>query len=407
MTSCRRLPAAALGLLAALCLAVASSRAVRAGDSCDRTVAPGADLAAAVASAPNDSTICLATGLYGTVVFEGIERSGYVTLQSADGRLATISPQVRGSSFLAFQSLTLGGGDDVMVSGCSQHIRLVDSTFANGLFVTSRGDACAAGLDILVDRDSFGDLEPATYEGRLSVAADDGNRVPMGLTISHSTFGPGCRSDGIQLVGGAGGVTIGPGNIFDGIEQTEGGVHCDMIQFYSDGPPSAITGNWFRNGSVALTHHTAAPGGTRFTDNVISNVAQLQVGQSANFVFEHNTIYNLTDAFTINSESTNAVIRNNIFAGNTSLTTDDVGHGACVDCLVSHMLCDDAEQCLGTNQIVAVPRFAGGAAPATWAGWQLLAVSPGKSAASDGRDVGTTFYGAAQPQPPTDVRIVR
>jgi hypothetical protein len=339
-----------------------------------------------VATAADNAEICLDAGDYGTVDFFDIARTAFVTVRSTSGIDASMSPQIGASHFIKFQSLTIQGA---LINSCSSNVQLLDSTFTEGLLVNNRDSSCPANLNLVVDGNTFGDLGPALFEGRLSVADNDSGTQPMGLTISNNTFGPGCQSDGIQLVGGAGGVTIGPGNVFDGIEQS-GPVHCDMIQFYSGGPPSTIDGNWFKNGSVVITHHTAAPGGTVFTNNLITNVAQLQIGQSADVVFEHNTIVDLTDVFQINSGSTNASIRSNILIGNTA-GLDTNANGGCTGCTISHELCETADQCSGTDTIIGVPTFLGGAMPSAWSGWELADGSLGENTGHDGLDRGITY----------------
>src|SRR5262249_23719360 len=156
------------------------------------------------------------SGDYGPVDLSGIQKSDYVTVRSTSGRGATLSPQIDGAAFLRLTDLTISGAS---IGGCASNIQLRNSTFTSGLLVNNRGSACPADLHLLVDGNAFGDLGPALWEGRISVGDNDGPQPSMGLTISNNTIGPGCQSDGMQLVGGASGVTIGPGNVFDGIVQ--------------------------------------------------------------------------------------------------------------------------------------------------------------------------------------------
>jgi hypothetical protein len=367
--------------------------------TCDQTVSVGANLPSLAAASPAASvTICLNSGNYGSVNFNNIARTAYVTFRSLTGQTATLNPQVGGSSFIKFQSLTLSGA---YIHACASNIQMLSSTYTAGLLINNRDGSCAANRNYLIDGNTFGDIGGALYEGRLSVADRDSGSQPMGLTISNNRFGPGCKSDGIQYVGQVVGTIIGPGNTFDGILQS-GPVHCDMIQFYSGGSNNVITGNWFRNGSVVLTHHTATPSGTIFSNNIISNVEQLQVGQSSNFVFEHNTVYNLSNVFTINSNSTNAIVRNNIFAGSTDFPTfADAGYGPCISCTATHNLCPSSGSCGGSNQIIGTPKFTGGSPPpSTWSGWQLATTSLGRNAGTDGLDVGIIDSGSSAPNLP-------
>lgn len=370
--------------------------------ACDQTLSPGANVASAISSAPNGSTICLNNGNYGSVNFSGISKSNYVTVQSTSGRGATISPQIGDSDFLRFTNLTISGSG---INNCSSNIQLTNSTFTSGLLINMRGYTCAYPLNILIDGSIFSNLGPAVYEGRISVADDDGKQASMGVTISNNQIRDGCLSDGIQLAGGASGVQIGPGNDFNNIIQS-GPTHCDMIQFYGSGQNNTITGNWFRNGSVALTHHTSAPSGTVFKNNIVSNVNQIQVGSSSGFTFEHNTIHNLTDLFRFNavSDSSGVIFRNNIISGSSQSA------GGLTGATVSHQLCATSGQCSGTNQIIGTPTFTGGSSPATWAGYQLTSSSLGYQAASDGKDRGANSFGPTTTPPvapaaPTNLRV--
>jgi hypothetical protein len=325
-----------------------------------------------------------------------------VTVQSTNGLGATVNIQANAASFIKFSNLTIAGGASI---GCSKHMQYVNSTFTAGFDIWSV--SCGGvSIDTLVDSDTFGDIGQATYEGRLSIRGDSQTST-IGVTVSNSHFGPGCQSDGINVVGDTAGLVIGPGNIFDGIMQS-GPVHCDSIQFYSDGNGNIVNGNWFKNDSVALQHQGTGtePSGTQFTNNIISNVNQVQVGNSANFVFEHNTIYNLTDVFRFNTEpSTGVNYRSNIVLGNTAAPPGGITG------LDAYNLCSSSGLCDGTNMIIGTPTFVGGSPTSitTIAGWQLAAGSLGKNAGHDGQDVGVVFNTGTTPQAPsapTNLRVV-
>lgn len=365
---------------------------------CTQTLSVGANVASAVANAGNDTTICLNNGNYGVVNFNSITRSGYVTLRSASGVGASITINVNYSKYIKFQNLTAAGGQ---ILGCAQNIQVLDSTFTDGLLVMSVG--CGVPLNVLLDGNQFGDIGQALYEGRLSIRGDSGTK-PIGVTVTNNRFGPGCQADGIQVVGSTANLAIGPGNVFDGIMQS-GPIHCDSIQFYGDGHDNVVTGNWFKNSSVALQHQASGtePTHTVFTNNVISNVNQLQVGNSADFVFEHNTVYNLTDVFRFNTEpSSNVSYRSNIVMGNTAGPPGGTAVSA-------YNLCNSSSLCGGaTNTVVGTPTFVGGspASISTLAGWQLAAGSIGKGAGHDGKDIGAVSASVQAPAAPTNLRVV-
>src|SRR5262245_57961343 len=77
---------------------------------CDQTVNVGVNLASTIANAPNDSTICLNSGNYGSVSLASINRSGFVTVRSTSGTGATANVNVNSSRFIKLQNLTISGG---------------------------------------------------------------------------------------------------------------------------------------------------------------------------------------------------------------------------------------------------------------------------------------------------------
>jgi hypothetical protein len=386
--------------------------------ACDQTLSPGANVASAVANAANNTTICLNNGNYGTVAFNSISRTGFVTVRSTTGQGATIRPTVGSNSrFIRFQSLTMGSGGSVTIGGCAKDIEMRDSTFISPLSINNYSLRCTNyPSNIVIDGNVFGNLGPAFSEGRIDLRDNAGNGH-WGVTISNNKVGPGCLSDGVQLTGTVVGVTIGPGNIFDGINQS-GTVHCDAIQFYADGADNTIIGNWFRNSSVAVQIHCAGqsvncqPTNTVFRNNIITNVYQIQIGGSPNFVFEHNTVYNGGNGvfrFGANpplGASTGLSFKSNILIG----TTDNINLEGTTGTL-SHNLCGTTAQCsgAGTNQIIGTPTFVGGSPGSitTFAGWQLATGSLGSDNGHDGRDRGANYNSqdAAGPTAPASLVI--
>ncbi|MGZ3769168.1 MAG: hypothetical protein ACXVCP_06595 [Bdellovibrio sp.] len=367
--------------------------------ACDKTLSFGADVASAVSSAADGSTVCLNNGDYGSVNFSGINKSNYVTVQSTSGQGATISPNIDSSKFLRFKNLTISGST---ITNASSNIQIMSSTFTQGLLINMRGSSKTNyPLNLLVDSSTFSNLGPALWEGRISIGDDDGPQPSMGVTLSNNQIKDGCLSDGVDVVGGASGVQVGPGNIFSNIVES-GPVHCDMVQFYGSGQNNTITGNWFRDGSAAIQHQGGTPDKTVVTNNLFSNIDQLSIGGSTNFIFEHNTIFNMPYAFGF-SYMTNLLVRNNILAGNTigPDMTGDTG-------TFSYQLCSTSSACFGANQIIGNPIFVGGSNPTTWAGFKLASNSLGYKSGSDGQDQGTNYYGnsVVSLTPPMNLRII-
>jgi hypothetical protein len=398
--------------------------------TCNQTLSVGANIAAAVASAANGSTICLNSGDYGTVGLINISRTGFVTLRSTIGVGARMSPQVRDSNFIKFDSMTLTSmtiDDDS--DGCSTNIHILHSTFVPNtphlLFnYDQTGSACPGiNMALVVDGNKFDGGRQHGFTGRISV------RGVNGLTISNNTISNmptvADNVDGIQLVGMATNVTIGPGNIFTGILQNSFcSGHCDAIQLYGAGSNIKITGNWFVNDSIFIM----APDGSSsvtlennvFDSRGTSHAAKVQMGTAANSIQRHNTVIGTNIGCTSkpgNPASTNCLVENNILVD----ASVDFSYGSgCTGCTRRYNLFDSSGDASGSNNVIGTPRFLPGTYPAlpptstTWAGWQLAAGSPGENAGNDGRDMGTLYYGAGgspsptpTPAAPTNVAIKR
>jgi Bacterial TSP3 repeat len=357
------------------------------GGTCTQTLSPGANVALAVSSAANGSTICLNNGSYGSVNASNASRSGWVTVRSVSGTGASLSGvQIGNSDFIEFQSLTIGGG---LVNNCSTHVHFLDSAFTDGLLFTNNGVSCPAGQDYLVDNSTFNNVGQATYEGRLNFVSVDGG------TIQNSTFsGVGSEaSDGIQFLGGTKNSAI-TGNHFTGIKESLcGSVHCDAVQFYGAGANNAITDNYFEQGDTFIM----APDGTSttsVTDNVfngtgVSYIDKIQFGSATSPVFRHNTVRDVRVSFdskTGSPATTNLVAKDNILIGNSSFKTTN-GNG-CSACSISSNLFDDSGSATGSGNVIGTPTFTGGANPSAYSGYKLASGSVGKNAASDGNDMG-------------------
>ena len=384
----------------------------RAWSTCDQTFSSSTGLLTAVAANPSTTkTLCLNNGSYGSLSFNSISRSAYVTIKSTTGTGASLTvDEILASTFLRFESLTLGGIGNL--GNCSRNIQIVDNAFtgSQGINIWNRDDGCSAtAFTYLIDGNTFADSVSTTgQEGKISVTDDNGAQPSADITISDNTLtGGSCNADGIFLAGGASGVTIGPGNVFQDFDQV-GETHCDMIQFFGDGQNNIINGNWFKDGATVLTHHTATPDNTQFTNNIISNCLQFQADNTPGFLFQHNTVYNLTDVMNWQSQGGGGATftaRSNILLG--SIADPNTAGGSFSG---SYNLCQTSGDCGGgTNNLTGTPTFVGGSAASitTFAGWQLANGSTGENSAHDGADRGTTYYGSAPAPAPSPVALVR
>ena len=227
---------------------------------------------------------------------------------------------------------------------------------------------------------------PNDYEGRLTIRGYD-NTQPVGIRpITNNHFGGGGCSDGIQVVGDAYGVRIGPGNEFTGMAQGSCGAHVDPIQFYG-GTATVDNRQLLPRQRRRLGRHDGPDGddGYTVTNNVFAETGAypyaIAGGGCANCVYTHNVFINAGAVIGVGnggSVSTDGIARDNVFR-NTRLFID------CPTCTATHNLNAGVR---GTGNIKGRASFVGGAKPKTYAGYRLAAGSRGKGAASDGTDMG-------------------
>jgi hypothetical protein len=346
------------------------------------------NLSSVFGSAKSGDTISLAAGDYGT--FRGGAKTGMVTLRAAAGTRPSMRIDLVRASFITFDGLTV---TDASIGAGTHDIKIVNSQFTG---MTTVGDGSTfANANILFDHVSFdgNNACDSCYEGRLTVRGTGSPAsAPMGVKVTNSHFGNGGESDGVQIVGNATGVQIGPNNEFSGIKQGNFARHVDSIQLYGSSQ-TQIVGNYFHDNDTILM---APDGGDRenITNNVMVGGAYrpaVQFGHHNAGVFTHNTIKNIdVNTYVAGGDSdpnTNMVVRDNVVL-NGSLNGDD-----CQNCTVSYNLFGSGSRATGTNSLTGTPIFSGGTAPTTWAGWALKSGSPGKGNASDGIDRGINISG--------------
>jgi hypothetical protein len=362
--------------------------------TCTQTLSVGADLVNAVTNAAAGSTICLASGNWGAVTFNGIVKTNYVTIQSATAQGASISPTVNnGSQYLSFSSMTIPSMQ--IIGASTKHIKVLKNLFNSSILDINTVNF--NNNDILVDGNSFTGVSAtgAAAEGRVSVHWPNGpGTVAAGVTISNNTFDGGGCSDGVQI--GSYGVVVGPGNVFTNLTQGSCVEHVDAIQGYGHSH-AVIKGNYFNKPRVCLGFYD--DGNTDvFQDNVFigsgvdGSQCVIDIGSGVNQTFTHNTVYNVSARVggINNSAGGSGTYNNNIFY-NSSFNSGPLS--ACTSCTFTHNLFNVTGNARGTDNLSGTPTFTGGAPSSTWAGWKLLSTSVGYLKATDSTDMGTTFYG--------------
>jgi hypothetical protein len=355
----------------------------------DRPATPSTLASVFAAALPGD-TVVLGSGNYGR--FEGSNKSGLVTVKAAPGATASMSLWTSAEN-LRLDGLVITGG---YIDG-ARNLSVVNSKVTGYL----RVDATETAHGILLDNDTFDGINlPANaYEGRLSIRGYN-NTGAVGVQIRNSHFGNGGCSDGVQIVGGANGVQVGPGNEFEDLRVGSCDEHVDSIQLYGS-RNTQIVGNYFHDSS---THIMAPDGGNGevISDNVMVGSdyrPAVQLGSHDGTSFTHNTVRNVNvhmDSKTGGRASRNGVIRDNVMVGGGFNTTSGSG---CQSCTVSHNLFSGGAWASGSNSIVGNPVFVGGSNPTSYAGHALASGSPGKGNASDGTDRGIRVGNAPAPNP--------
>jgi hypothetical protein len=353
------------------------------------------NLASVFSSAQAGDVIELASGSYGN--FGGSAKSGTVTIRPQAGATASIHPALNGAANIKFDNLTITGAE---LFGSTHDIAIVNSKVTDS--VTVGNGSAMTNANILFDNDTFDNIDACgnCYEGRLSIRGTGSTASqPIGVQVTNSHFGNGGESDGVQIIGAATGVKIGPGNEFSGIKQGNYSRHVDSIQLYGSSQ-TQIVGNYFHDNDTIIM---APDGGDReyITNNVMVGsgyTSAVQFGHHNGTTFAHNTVKNLdVQSYVAGADSSpnrNIILRDNVLVG-ASLNTS-----GCQNCTVSYNLSNGSAP--GTNGISGTPQFAGGTAPTTYSGWALKDGSPGKANASDGTDRGINVSGGTPVDPPTD-----
>lgn len=371
--------------------------------TCDQTLSVGANVASAVASAPDDSTICLNSGDYGLVHVEDAHRSGWVTVQPAVGATPTVYALLENSSFIRLQGLTHPGSE--IRNNTSHHIEFVDCTFVpdgDGLALNGLNDnPPATPQEIVIDGCSFVDVSIALWDGRLNVRGMNGVKIRNSTIAGSGNAGQ--KSDGIQLIGQSENTEIGPGNVFHGFHQEDAqqGEHIDAIQAFGSGTGNRIFNNYFYDSDVFIGFFSQESDVTVENNvfNASDRASRTEFQSIQNLIYRHNTWRGTMGAPLIDDPrpgdppNSNNTIENNIFAdgANPSIVS-------CSGCFIDSNLYESGSG-PGTSVLTGDPSFVGGIDPSTYEGHFLASGSAGENAGNDGLDVGVVGEAGPSPTP--------
>jgi len=344
-----------------------------------------------------------------------------VTITAAAGATPTINLQFRQTSpvaaWLILDHLTIQGGE---ISGPANNITVQNSTITDkvNIWQNANNSACSScpamnNSNIVFDNDLFNMSANQTgsggYEARLNfVNAGGRDPSPAGVTVKNSQFTTGC-ADGVDILSGGYGVTIGPGNTFYNLLQGSCGPHIDSIQFVgSDDPGPTITGNYFHDDSTGVATYDYA-NQYIVTNNVFLNVGPndaLDAGTDAGgtSLVSHNTVVG-SGYIGCGVTHQGNVCRAQIFDNITTSVTIGAGAAPSLD----YNLCT-LGKCAGggTHNLSGTPTYVGGNPPSTYAGFQLTATSLGHAAGNDGTDLGANVSASSssnKPVAPTNLAV--
>jgi hypothetical protein len=371
----------------------------------------------AVQGGNGNTVICLASGTYaysgpaqGAIALYNAHPTGIVTIRPADG--ATVSMggiSMNGVSNVHITGFTSPSNMTVLIQnagqGNSSNVEIDHNDMPNsGVTIVGNTNANA---NINVHDNTFIGYVSSPEQSRIVINSNTG--CPNGIVIQNNVIGGG-EADGIDL-GGANCGTIIRGNEIYGIDENNcNGIHCDPIQDNGGSKQTQIINNYLHDDTTGIMAYDGTGGGWVITGNIVANgvgstQGSIQVGGTANMTIEHNTIWNTKDACgngCINNGSkagmqdTNLTVRNNIVAD--GVVSNGAG-GSATYTVNDYNLCQSG--CAGTHSLTGSPTFVGGANPTTWAGFALTSTSKGHLAASDGTDMGASYFGSGTITPPT------
>ena len=313
-----------------------------------------------------------------------------MTIQPVPGASVTLNGlHIGNANHLIFQNLTAGGTEEVW-GATNTHLKFI--TYIQWVYVSSAatpGGTVTPNANVSFEHDRFDNINAGGFEGRLSIRGQDCCSVNSGISVTDSHFGAGGCSDGIQLIGNASGVTIGPGNEFANIVQGSCGAHVDAVQMFG-ASNITFTGNYFHNNEDGITNYDPGSGPYTATNNVLvgsfyAGAAGIMISSCNGCVARHNTIVNAVNTSLLcgagngGSNSTNVTVLGNVMDG---------GHSAfgATDCAYTATYNLNAGVS-GTGNISGTPVYVSSPASGYYH-YQLAPGSPGYNAASDGKSMG-------------------
>lgn len=342
---------------------------------CDRFATPET-LATQVREATADQVICLAAGDYGK--WRGADRP--LTLTSQGSAVARIALDFNtGVSGVTIDGLTITLGR--IVNG-ARDITVRNSAFTGPLTIDNVQHA-----NILLDNNTHININSCVTCTPAAIHLAWSSEIFSGVTVQNSLFRGG-NADGIQA---GTGLNILNNRFIDIAEHGYDELHTDAIQLiFAKG--AIVRGNYIHRTASGIVAYDGIDSAI-IEDNVV-DIANgrwgIELYADKGSIVRHNTLlYRTTCAYAPcghiilsrkpkDPAGVGTIIENNI----ATVITMSNGSKAAIN--RNNMLVGGAT----IHNFVGKPTYKGGAAPATYAGFELAAGSMGKGRATGGLDVG-------------------
>ena len=381
--------------------------------TCTTTLSSGANVSSAISSATAGSIICLSDGNYGGFTLNGVSKNPRVIVQAINSGQANFTSAVNLSG--GTNGITIDGANytGVNITGTNtREITLKNGDASNGTIqidgVTTTTPNILFESLTSIDQDNSGFCRGGTHP---CVGAGgywfsySGRSTPV-ATIHNATIRDGC-ADGVQS-----GVPFILEDSYIAnkiVGSCPNDPHTDATQLYG-GPFSGtiIRRNFYYSNVQVLTAYDGVDG-VLIEDNVFDpgpsgerRPCQIELYADNGSIVRHNTLiyrdasypgYVCLDKKSGASNGINTVVEGNIIPGGLQQN-----NGSTASVYRYNMMRSGAS---GTN-FNGSAVFVGGGFPTTYAGFELLATSPGNNASYDGLDVGIrTTASTPDTTPPT------
>ncbi|MET0558393.1 MAG: right-handed parallel beta-helix repeat-containing protein [Solirubrobacterales bacterium] len=290
--------------------------------NCTTHLAPGANLASAVASAAGGAVICLDGGSYRRLSLDGVHKAPPVTIQSGTSQATVDGISLTDPSGLRFVNLAMTSG--VGVTPSAANIAFVDNdiTGENGIYMFGDYRIGERIEDVLIEGNLIHDIDYTGTQGTGEGYGIEGVGDVRGMTIRENTI-QSPASDYIQSATPVDWVVdrntfLGPSLLADHED------HQDLWQIFGGGEDITFTNNVARDTETqeSLLFQEGA-----FSDVVIENNLfdhdsrgyTCQIYQSSGLTFRNNTIVGshwgcLFRDYADNSPGSGYLVDHNVFA---------------------------------------------------------------------------------------------